>query len=483
MNKSNTNKPNILLITTDQQRFDTINALGNKYIFTPHLNWLVDQGITFTNCYTDCPICMAARATIMTGKHGYTTGLVGNDDNIKPMAENDTLPGILTRNGYQTRAQGKMHFSPMRAHYGFEYMELPMDYYREMNRDVRLGIPKGHGVGENEIEPVISTVDETDSLTYWTVKRSIDFLETRDDTRPFFLWTSFTKPHPPFDPCFNYWSLYQNRDVPDPVYGDWSQALEDVPQGYLYSTYNLNNAYRLSPEQMKDVKRAYYACITQIDYTLGLLLARMRELGLFENTWIIFTTDHGDMMGDHHLGAKSVFFEGSAHIPLIIRPPHGSWEIHPMSGKKCDNIVTLADIMPTILKIAGIDIPDDIDGIDLMTQIENPETNRTFYGNCNNRHFAVIDGDYKYMWTALGGAELLFNLKEDPYEQRNLTNDPSHKDILDSLRQKLIQHLEKNNSDLVRNGKLIHKEAPNGPQDVPKWPGFHSTVYPTDVLH
>lgn len=296
-------------------------------------------------------------------------------------------------------------------------------------------------------------------------------------------WTSFTKPHPPFDPCFNYWSLYQNRDVPDPVYGDWSQALEDVPQGYLYSTYNLNNAYRLSPEQMKDVKRAYYACITQIDYTLGLLLARMRELGLFENTWIIFTTDHGDMMGDHHLGAKSVFFEGSAHIPLIIRPPHGSWEIHPMSGKKCDNIVTLADIMPTILKIAGIDIPDDIDGIDLMTQIENPETNRTFYGNCNNRHFAVIDGDYKYMWTALGGAELLFNLKEDPYEQRNLTNDPSHKDILDSLRQKLIQHLEKNNSDLVRNGKLIHKEAPNGPQDVPKWPGFHSTVYPTDVLH
>lgn len=111
-------RPNILLITTDQQRFDTINALGNKYIFTPHLNWLVDQGITFTRCYSDCPVCMPARATIMTGKHGYTTGLVENNDDIKPMAENDTLPGILTRNGYQTRAQGKMHFSPMRAHYG-----------------------------------------------------------------------------------------------------------------------------------------------------------------------------------------------------------------------------------------------------------------------------------------------------------------------------------------------------------------------------
>lgn len=476
-------RPNILLITTDQQRFDTINALGNKYIFTPHLNWLVDQGITFTRCYSDCPVCMPARATIMTGKHGYTTGLVENNDDIKPMAENDTLPGILTRNGYQTRAQGKMHFSPMRAHYGFEYMELPMDYYREMNRDTRFGIPKGHGVGENEIEPVISTVDETKSLTYWTVKRSIDFLETRDDTRPFFLWTSFTKPHPPFDPCLNYWSLYQNREVPDPVYGDWSQTVEDMPQGYLYPTYNLNNAYRLSPEQLKDVKKAYYACITQIDYTLGLLLARMRELGLLENTWIIFTTDHGDMMGDHHLGAKSVFLEGSAHIPLIIRPPHGSWEVHPMSGKKCNNIVTLADIMPTILKIAGIDIPEDLDGMDLMAQVENPEINRTFYGNCKNEYFAVIDGDYKYMWTALGGDELLFNLKEDPYEQKNLANRESHKNVLDTLRQKLIQHLEKYNKELVKGGKLIHREAPKGPQEVPKWPGFHSTVYPTDVLH
>jgi len=259
-------KPNILLITTDQQRFDTINALGNKHIFTPHLNWLVDQGITFTRCYSDSPVCMAARATIMTGKHGFTTGLTGNHDHVKPMRDNPTLPGILTQNGYQTRAQGKMHFSPIRANYGFEHMEIPMDYYRSRNRNAQLGLPKEHGVGENEIEPVISTVHETDSLTYWTVKRSIDFLETRDDTRPFFSWTSFTKPHPPFDPCANYWALYSNREVPEPIYGDWSESLEKIPKGFMRLTYLLNNAYRLSPEQMKDVKRAYYACITQIDY-------------------------------------------------------------------------------------------------------------------------------------------------------------------------------------------------------------------------
>lgn len=477
-------KPNILLITTDQQRFDTIQALGNRHIYTPHLNWLADTGVVFERCYADSPICMAARATIMTGKHGYTTGLVGNNENIKPMAEHATLPGILTRNGYQTRAQGKMHFSPMRANYGFEHMELPMDYYREKNRNAQSGIPKAHGVGENEIEPVISTVHETESLTYWTVQRSIDFLETRDDTRPFFLWTSFTKPHPPFDPCANYWALYRDRPVPEPVYGDWSQTLEDIPQGFLHPTYLLNNAYRMSKEQLQDIKRAYYACITQIDYTLGLLFARLRELNLLENTWIIFTSDHGDMMGDHHLGAKSVFFEGSAHVPLIVRPPSGSWDIHPLAGKRVQSLCHLADIMPTLLGMAGILPPEDTDGVDLMKLAGGePGEDRVFFGNCNDRFFAVIDGRLKYLWTSYGGGELLFDLADDPMEQRDLTQAPAYQDALRSLRGKLKEHMERHGSRWLRDGEFAPDPAPAGPGDVNKWPGFHSTVYPTDVLH
>ena len=105
-------RPNVLLITTDQQRFDTINALGNPHIYTPHLNWLVDEGISYRRCYSDSPICMSARCTIMTGMHGYNNGLVGNSNAVTPMADYPTLPGLLTMNGYQTRAQGKMHFNP-----------------------------------------------------------------------------------------------------------------------------------------------------------------------------------------------------------------------------------------------------------------------------------------------------------------------------------------------------------------------------------
>ena len=475
-------QPNILLITTDQQRFDTIAALGNQHIYTPHLDWLVDEGITFTRAYTDVPICMPARATVMTGKHGFESGLTSNSNAIVPMQRYPTLPALLTQAGYQTRAQGKMHFHPMRANYGFEHMELPMDYYRERHRNAHEGLPKEHGVGENEITPVISTVDEAHSLTHWTVRRSIDFLETRDDTRPFFLWTSFTKPHPPWDPCANYWALYQNRDVPDPVIGDWSETVESTPQAFLEPTYCLNNAYRMSKEQLMDARRAYYACITQIDYQLGLLFARMREMGLLENTWIVFTSDHGDMLGDHHMAAKSTFLEGSAHIPLLIRPPQKTWDTKPMAGRKVDSLVDLADILPTILNIAGVPVPEDHDGIDLMTLMDKT-ADRDFYGACSDAFFCLIQNEFKYTWARAGGEELLFNLKQDPMEQHNLAGSQGAASVLEAMRSALIQRMAAHDSPCVHEGKLNPGPPVVGPQQVSKWPGFHSTVVDTDVLH
>jgi len=475
-------RPNILLITTDQQRFDTIAALGNREIFTPHLDWLVDEGITFTRAYTDCPVCMPARGTIMNGRHAYIHGMTGNGGMEEAMEGRPTLPGLLTAAGYQTRAQGKMHFSPMRCNYGFEHMELPMDYYRERHRRAHEGLPKEHGVGENEITPVISTVHETRSLTHWTVRRSIDFLETRDDTRPFFLWTSFAKPHPPFDPCANYWALYANRNVSAPVLGDWSRHVEDIPQGFMQPTYCLNNAYRMSEAQLKDVKRAYYACITQIDYQLGLLFARMREMNLLENTWIVFTADHGDMLGDHHMGAKSVYLEGSAHVPLIVRPPAGSWDAKPRAGERVDRLAQLVDVMPTALRIAGVAEPEDMDGADLVA-LHETESDRDFFGACGKGQYAVMRGRMKLCFAAAGGGELLFNLADDPLEQHNLVGDPDYADDLAALREELRDKLAAYAPKLVQDGRIAPTPAIDGPREVGKWPGFHSTVVPTDVLH
>ncbi len=479
-------RPNILLITTDQQRFDTIAALGNRHIHTPHLDWLADEGIAFTRAYADCPICMPARATIMTGKHGFNTGLVANTAAVLPMRTRPTMPGLLTRSGYQTRAQGKMHFHPPRANHGFEHMELPMDYYRERLRRPDEGLPKEHGVGENEITPVISTVDETRSLTHWTVRRSIDFLETRDETRPFFLWTSFAKPHPPWDPCANYWALYQNREVPPPVSGDWSASVEKTPQAFMEPTYALNNAWRMTAAQIADVRRAYYACITQIDYQLGLLFARMREMGLLENTWIIFTADHGEMLGDHHMAAKTVFLEGAARIPLLVRPPAAPGGRKTMAGRMVAALATLADLLPTVLGIAGVPAPPDLDGTDLIALAEKP-AEREFHGvarhSPRSSFHCLMRGPHKYIWAETGGEELLFDLGQDPMEQHDLARDPAAAGLRAAMREALARRMAAYASPCLENGRLRAGPPLAGPREVNRWPGFHSTAVVSDVLH
>ncbi len=479
-------KPNILLITTDQQRFDTIRALGNPHIFTPHLDWLSDQGITYSRCYTDCPICMPARATIMTGQHGYTHGLTGNSSSIKPMEGRPTLPGILTAAGYQTRAVGKMHFHPLRRHYGFEHMEILPDYYRHMEKHFPHQLPKDHGVGENEMDPVISTVDDNRSLTHWTVNRSIDFLETRDQSRPFFLWTSFSKPHPPFDPTEKYWRLYEGIDMPLPVTGDWSREPDAVPGGLREATFMLNNIHRFSTDQLRAVRRAYYACISEIDYKLGLLFARMRELGLLQDTWIIFTSDHGEMLGDHHIGAKSIFLEGSAHVPMLIKPP-GERELEEPAGTHCERIATLADILPTCLAMAEVDRPDELrtDGLNLLDLAAGPADRHVFIGQCGAYH-SVIEGTYKFLFCENGGSELLFNLEEDPMEQHELLRTGQMEVVANHLRSILINHLEKQEHAAVVNGKLEATAPEPTAAEVRRrfqWPGFHSRRVDSDVMH
>jgi arylsulfatase A-like enzyme len=479
-------RPNILLITTDQQRFDTIRAAGNPHIRTPHLDWLCDTGIRFSNAYTDCPICIAARATIMTGRHGWRQGLTANRADVRPIRADLSLPGLLTRAGYQTRAQGKMHFVPNRCHYGFEEMEILEDYYRRMAARPDLGAPMDHGLGQNEMDVALSTVDESNSLTHWTVDRSIDFLETRDPTRPFFLWTSFAKPHPPFDPCRNYWELYRDAEVPAPVHGDWSADATSIPAGLLEPTLKLNMLPRLSEAQIRDARRAYYACITQIDYNLGILLARLREMDLFRRTLILFTSDHGEMLGDHHLGAKTIPHEGSARVPLILRPPQADWEArHPRAGSVCPSLVCLADLLPTCLAFAGVPCPAEAksDGLNLFAAAEGEARRDVLFGECEAFHF-VRQGPWKYVFEDIGGTEQLFNLDDDPMERNELLRAGGHVERHGDLQRRLIGRLQATDHPAVRDGRLVARYR--DPRDAIRpnaWPGFHSRAHPDEVAH
>lgn len=481
---SDPQRPNLLLITTDQQRFDTIRAGGNPHIRTPHLDWLVGSGIHFRRCYADSPVCVTSRATLITGQHWSSLKPYGNWTTDTAPDPSRTLPGLLTAQGYQTRAVGKMHYHPPRRNYGWEHMEILQDYYRYTARHPHLGIPMDHGMGQNEMEPVISTVPETHSLTRWIVERSIDFLETRDESRPFLLYTSFSKPHPPFDPCASYWELYRNATMPPPVYGDWSKTPQDVPASFLEPTWRLSSADTFSSELLADVRRAYYALITQIDYNLGILFARLRELDLLENTLILFTADHGEMLGDHHMGAKSVFFEGSAHVPLIVRPPQGVLEEE--RGTACDALTCLADVMPTFLGTAGSGPPADLpmDGIDLLAAARGESNREVFFGEYTDYHCAIA-GDLKYLYTTAGGAELAFDLARDPYEQRDLLTAGEKAEEVARLRSLLTEHLARLGHDAVKEGRLaVLRPAPDRRAcRRNSWPGLHTRHELKDVLH
>ena len=478
-------KDNILLITTDQQRFDTVNAWGNQSIFTPHLNYMAAMGTSYTGCYAGCPICVPSRTTIMTGVEGYESGVTSNATHAafmqKCTEKRSTLPAVLTDAGYQTCAKGKMHFDPARAHYGFEHMRLPLDYMREYDKKQPLARPKIHGIGECEAEPVLSTVDEKDSITTWTADEAIDFLETRDTTRPFFLWTSFTKPHPPFDPCRNYWELYDGIPLPQPITGDWSETVESTPQGFLAGSYENTNLHLFGPEQKQASRRAYYACITQIDYQLGRIFGSLREHDLFRNTWVIFTSDHGEMLGDHHMSQKNLFFEGSAHVPLLIMPPQERDIPHNL---RTDRLVTLADLYPTVLAMAGLSAPQGLCGQNLL-DISGLSKDRLFFGNSLNRNFCVMERKIKLVYSAVGDHTLLFDLNQDPQERHDLSGSPEYARILEHLRKLLTEHTARHTPEaLTEDGRFITYDAPRFPGDMPgRWFGFHYHDYTVDTFH
>lgn len=443
--------PNILFITTDQQRFDTCGSRKPGFMRTPHLDQLAHEGITYTSAYADCPVCVPSRVTIMTGRHAITHGLLGNEGTSRVMGREDTLPARLRRCGYQTAAIGKMHFGPQRCRHGFDEMILPDDYYRAMARSGHPCQPMHHGLGQNEIHPGLATVPEAMTLTSWTAEQCVEYIrERRDPTVPFFLWCSFAKPHPPFDPPEPYYSMYRTSPIVPPVVGDWTWSPDCPP---ILDQTRKGMKHDLVPAEIwREARAAYYGLITQIDYNLGRVFAALQEMKLYRDTLILFTSDHGELLGDHGAAGKCYFYEGSAHVPFILRLPHG-WNTHP-AGSEVRTPVTLADILPTLVAAAGGKSDLGVDGLDLLAR-EGPSREYVVgIGGANVRQAAITDGRWKYLWFPQGGREQLFDLEADPREQHSLAADKTASSHRDRLRSALEQELRNRRSDYLVDGKL-----------------------------
>jgi choline-sulfatase len=478
-------QPNILLITTDQQRFDTVRPFAPSFLRTPHLDFLQQEGVNFTHAYSDCPLCVPARCTILSGQYASTHGMLGNGQSSDALREVSTLPMVLNDAGYQTAAFGKMHFGPQRCRHGFQEMVLPDDYYRWMRTSGNAQQPMRHGMGQNELSPTMATVPESLTLTAWTAQQTAEYIRfRRDPTRPFFLWCSFAKPHPPLDPPEPYYAMYRNAAIPEPALGDWiddetcPSCMRQHRRHYL--------SERLTPEVIREARAAYYGLITQIDHNIGCILQALQDDELLAETLVVFASDHGEYLGDHRMSAKSLAHESSAHVPLILRLPAST--AGDLVDTSCETPVTLVDLMPTILAAAGAEPPAGLEGRDLAAMARGDTGTRRYamIHGANSRCFGITDGRWKYIYFPHGGVEQLFDLERDPTEVHNLVGRPEHATEHARLSRDLIQLVQDRGIHAVAGGRWVAR--PPMEVDIRRsgnwhWPGFHSEHYWKDVRH
>ncbi len=463
-NRTPSQRPNLLLILVDHWRGDSLGRLGHPVAETPHLDELSAGGVTFTEACTPCPSCIAARRSIMTGLTPNSHGMLGYQDG-RPWPYERTLAGELTRAGYQTINVGKTHFHPGRLHLGFEQLITPAEYNEWLDEQTGLVRSRfAHGVHGNSWMARPSHVPEIQCEETWLTDQAMRRIEKRDPTRPFLLCLSFNGPHPPWTPPRAYWDQFDRLDMPPPIEGEWSRAHAEE------ATYPMGvNAWRgrVSPERSRRARVGYYATLAYIDAQIGRLVEFLGRRGMLNNTWVVFTADHGEMLGDHNLWRKTYAYDGSARIPLIVRPPRGlcdpaNAELRPPVG--------LEDVMPTLLEAAGVDVPEGVEGRSLApwTRGERPEW-REFYHHehspCyapDNAYQCLTGQEWKYVWNPITGGEQLFHRAADPGDTQELSDDPAAAEALAELRARMAAELAGRPEDLS-DGETLKPNA------VPVW--------------
>ncbi len=467
-------KYNILLLVTDQQRFDTLGFMGNKIIKTPNIDKIAYEGTVFGSAYSACPSCVPARASLISGMNQWNHGILGMGEGQGPMGTNfpHTIAGELSKAGYYCKGIGKMHFFPQRSMNGFHHIELDesrrredtdfcSDYERWFNdhKTGDYGMSDGRDWNGWEGKPYDNPVFL--HPTIWTANQSIQFLKDRDRSMPFLLKTSFARPHSPYDAPPEYFKKYHRKKLPEAVSGEWSKQYADPAQ--------VNNPAapygKMSNKQIAEARTGYYGNVELIDHEVGRIIEELERQNILNDTMIIFTSDHGDMLGDHCLWRKTYAYEGSAHIPMLLRIPKN---LKRDCVEKCDKPVTLMDIMPTILDVLGLDIPDSVDGSSMLSLIYGEKCKWRDYiqgehsaGVCSKEGmFYLTDGKVKYIWFPKSGTEQLFDLKNDPYETIDLANFFKHSSLLLDMRNRLIKELEPRNSVITSKHELLTYSGP-----------------------
>ncbi len=437
-------KPNILIILPDQHRWDSLGPYGNTEIKTPTLDAIAQDGVVFENCFCPFPVCTPSRYALLTGVFPHQN--MGNMNNITLHPGLETFPRLLKQAGWRTEAIGKMHYRPTYLDVGFERMLLAEqdgpgryddDYHRELAarglvdvidlwdqvREYRVQAPEAFHA---EFSTWESNLGDEDYSTTWIGRHAVEAVEQWEGGGNL-LMVGFIKPHHPFD-CPAPWSkLYDPEQLSLPP--DWldeplERDLKRSPGYYPHA--------KLTPELMRKIKAQYYASITQIDYYVGQMVEVLKRKGLYEDTLILYTADHGEYLGFHHLILKSGYmYDPLLHVPCLVKFPGNQG-----AGRRSDALVNTVDLTTTILRAAGLAPGRWMRGLDLAEAGAGREL--VFGTTVAGNEYSVRSRTRKLLW-AKGQAPMLFDLEKDPYEVHDVAGLPEYANDVAELKEALLQ--------------------------------------------
>lgn len=439
---------------TDQQRFDTIRALGNNHIYTPNFDRLVNRGLTFTNACSTCPVCVPARYTIRTGCEPFTTRIFSNRSSDIVPGQAETMEGrcgpylarTMKNRGYRTFGIGKFHSRPKYEDLGYEVHLHSEEGYGSPQDRMKDAYASWIANKHPEFDYLEALMGERTEMYYmpqrsplpaeltvenWAADRAVEQINA-DDERPYFGLVSFIGPHPPLAPPIPFNRMYDPDRMPNPVKGDIEVDHMDEQIPWMNK--------KIWAEDINDflariLKSRYYGEITYIDQCLGKILDAVQARPDSDNTLICFFTDHGDHMGDHHAWQKESFFEQACRIPFLL-----SWPDKLPSNQTTDTLACLTDLFAIATHASGkTEIRDGCDILGVLTEKKKEREFVTgYYGEPGTPHCKIMirDKKWKYIFLANGGREQLFNLTKDPQELVNLAQQRT--DVRDRMREAAI---------------------------------------------
>lgn len=436
---------NILFITTDQQRRDSLPCYGLEFMKTPALDRLARQGVVFDNAVAASPVCQPCRACFITGQYPLVNGVPANFKWIRPGTP--TIAPAFRAAGWQTAAIGKMHFHPWDNAEGFEHRVIAEDKRHFFRPDDHARFLERHGLQrthpafvpgyEEGFGAFVSPLPAELHIDSFIGAETVKYLEGVGE-EPFFCWASFNSPHDPYDPPAQYADMYRNAPIPEPIGGLGELEGKPAYQRRLLDFFRDNPLYftdyrRITPEALRRSRQYYLAGVSLIDDQISRMLDVLDRRELTENTLVVFSSDHGDHLGDHGLPYKDTFYESSLRVPLIVSGPAVA------AGARCSAFVDWVDLHRTFLAVAGIRAADHVQGQDLSGLLRDPTgPGRSMAFSELLGRIMVCDGRAKLVMCDDGDGEL-YDLQERPLEVHNHFRDPAFAEIRHALAEEIVR--------------------------------------------